>query len=39
MEALVISVHSRVAYKGGLGIWRGDECILDFLFAIQLQFR
>ena len=23
----------------GLAIWRGDEYILNFLFAIQLQFR
>jgi hypothetical protein len=24
---------------GGLAIWRGDEYILNFLFAIQLQFQ
>lgn len=24
---------------GGLAIWRGDEYILSFLFAIGLQFQ
>ena len=24
---------------GGLAIWRGDEYILNFLFAIRLQFQ
>jgi hypothetical protein len=24
---------------GGLAIWRGDEYILSFLFAIRLQFQ
>jgi hypothetical protein len=24
---------------GGLAIWRGDEYILRFLFAVELQFQ
>ncbi len=34
-----MTVEKKRRTTGGLAIWRGDEYILNFLFAIRLQFK